>query len=52
MEQIVSSLLSGQRKTVVNGVEVYLKPLKRDTLKNREREAIKRAEKIFKLIND
>lgn len=50
MEQIVTSLLCGHRKTIVNGIEVHLKPLKRDTLLNREREAVKRAESILKLI--
>lgn len=49
-EQIVTSLLCGHRKTTINGIEIELKPLKRDTLKNREREAVKRAEKIVKLI--
>lgn len=50
MEQLVTSLLCGHRKTVLNGIEIELRPLKRDTLKNREREAVKRAESILKLI--
>jgi len=51
MEQIVTSLLTGQRTTEINGIEIELTPLKRDTLKNREREAFKRAKDIIKLIN-
>jgi hypothetical protein len=51
MEQIVNSLLCGHRKTQVNGIEIELLPLKRDTLKNREREAQKRAKEIMNLLN-
>lgn len=50
MENIVNSLLCGHRKTTVNGIEIELRPLKRDTYKNREREAQKRAKEILKLI--
>ena len=49
-QQIITALLTGQRKVFYNGVEVELKPLRRDTLKNKEREAIKRAKEISKML--
>lgn len=51
MEQIQTALLSGHRKTTVNGVLIELKPLKRDTQKNKEREAYRVAQEICKLLN-
>lgn len=51
METIVQALLCGQRKTNVNGIEIDLKPLPRDTQKRREQKAIEEAEKILKLLN-
>lgn len=51
MEQIITSLLTGQRTTEINGIQIELTPLKRDTLKNREREAVRIAKNIVKLLN-
>lgn len=50
MNQIVTALLTGQRSVTIKGVEVDLKPLPRDTQKQRERIAIKQAKEILKLI--
>lgn len=50
MEQIQTALLMGNRKVEVNGILIELRPLKRDTLKNREKEAEKRAKEILNLI--
>ena len=49
-ETIVSALLSGQKNVTIDGIEIILKPLKRDTQKNREREADKIASKLIKLL--
>lgn len=43
--------MTGQRTTEINGIQIELTPLKRDTLKNREREAVRRAKDIIKLLN-
>ncbi|MCB0448427.1 MAG: hypothetical protein KDD03_13150 [Gelidibacter sp.] len=51
MDTICIALLCGHRKTTVNGIEIELQPLKRDTAKNREREAQKRAKEILTLLN-
>ena len=48
--EIVSALLSGQSKIEIGSVEIVLKALKRDTLKNKEREASKVADSILKLL--
>lgn len=50
METIVQALLCGQRKTFVNGIEIDLNPLPRDTQKRRERAAQEQAKKILKLL--
>tara|TARA_R110000851_G_scaffold165253_2_gene310181 strand:+ start:829 stop:1020 length:192 start_codon:yes stop_codon:yes gene_type:complete len=50
-QDIVSALLSGQKDIKLNGIEVKLKPLARDTQKRREIEANKMAEDIIKVIN-
>tara|TARA_R110000796_G_scaffold59008_5_gene135959 strand:- start:10208 stop:10384 length:177 start_codon:yes stop_codon:yes gene_type:complete len=49
-EEIVSALMSGQSKVTIGNVEFKLKPLKRDTTKNREREAVKIAKSLSKLL--
>jgi hypothetical protein len=51
MEQIKTAFLCGHRKVEVNGILFELQPLKRDTLKNKEREAEKRAKELIKLLN-
>lgn len=51
-EKIVTALLSGQKKIKLNGIEIILNPLKRDTAKRKEIEANKMAEEIVKLINN
>lgn len=51
MDQIQTALLSGHRKVEVQGIEIELKLLKRDTQKNKEREALKRAQEIINLLN-
>lgn len=51
MDQIITSLLTGQRTVILNGITIELQPLKRDTQPNREREAQKRAKEIIKLIS-
>lgn len=51
METIIQALLCGQRKAFVNGIEIELKPLPRDTQKRRERLAEIEAQKIIKLLN-
>ena len=50
-EKIVTALLTGQKKIKLNGIEIILNPLKRDTAKRKEIEANKMAEEIVKLIN-
>lgn len=50
MEAIQTALLSGHRSVTVNSILIELRPLKRDTQKNKEREAEKRAKEIYKLI--
>lgn len=50
MEAIETALLTGQRRVFLNGFEIELKPLKRDTQPNREREAQKRAKEIINLL--
>lgn len=49
-EQIVKALLLNQRMIVIDKVEIFLKPLKRDTLQNREKEANQKANEILKLL--
>ncbi len=52
MELIFNAILEGQRTVTVNGIEFDRLPtLKRDTQKNREREAKIKAIELFKLIN-
>jgi hypothetical protein len=51
MEQIKLALLCGHRQTTVNGITIDLKPLPRDTQKQRERLAEIEAQKIIKLLN-
>ncbi len=48
--EIENALLSGQSKIVINDIELILQPLKRDTLKNKEREAKKIAANLVKLL--
>lgn len=50
METIVQALLCGQRKAFVNGIEIDLRPLPRDTQKRREQKAKETAEQILKLL--
>lgn len=49
-QDIVSALMSGQTKITIDRVEVILKPLKRDTIKRKEKEAEKQADEIIKLL--
>lgn len=49
-QDIVSALLSGQNKIVIDRVEIFLKPLKRDTKLAKEREAKKVAKSIVKIL--
>lgn len=51
MAQIISALLTDQRKVYIQGIEVCLKPLKKGTFKQREQEAEKRAKEIMQVIN-
>lgn len=51
MDTIIQALLCGQRKAFVNGIEIDLKPLPRDTQKRREMRAKEEAQKILKLLN-
>jgi len=50
-EQIVTALLTGQRNIKLNGIEIMLNPLKRDTSLNKMREAEAKAKEIVKLLN-
>lgn len=50
VSDIISALMSGQNKITLDNVELILKPLKRDTTKNREREAAKVANSLAKLL--
>ena len=47
---LINALLSGCSVVTVDNVEFKLKPLKRDTLKNKEREANRRAEELVKFL--
>lgn len=49
-QDIVTALLSGQRKMYIDGVEIILKPLKRDTRFSKEREAKKFAKGIISIL--
>lgn len=49
-QEIVTALLSGQRKVYIDGIEVMLKPLKRDTRFAKEREAKKVAKEIISIL--
>ena len=52
MKEITTALLSGQRKTTLQGIEIELNPpLKHDTRKNKEKEARQRAKAIVKILN-
>lgn len=50
-QDIVSALLSGQSKVTVDGIEIFLKALKRDTRFNKEKEAKAQADKIIKSLD-
>lgn len=50
MSEIVTALLTGQRKVIVSGIEINLPTLKPDTLKMKERQAQREAEKIMKIL--
>ena len=51
-EQLITdALLSGQTKLYIDRMEIRLKPLKRDTFLNRERQATVQAQQITKLLN-
>ena len=50
MEEIKMALLTGQRTVNLQGIEIHLKPLPRDTQKQRERLAEAEAKKIIKAI--
>ena len=50
IEKIEVALLTSQRKVLINSNEIYLKPLKRDTRKNREREARQKAKELFNIL--
>lgn len=47
---IVTALLSRQKKMIIHGIEVILKPLKPNTTKRKELQAIEEANKIYELI--
>ena len=47
---IVDALMSGQTKLIVDGIEIVMKPLKRDTRKRMLKGAEKQADKIIKLL--
>lgn len=49
-EEIVIALLTGQRNIYIDGTEIILKPLKRDTRAAKEREAIKVAKEIISIL--
>ena len=49
-QKIIDALMSRQTKVKINQIEIVLKPLKKDTYKNREREAQQRAKQIIKLL--
>ena len=49
-KDIENALLSGQSKVTINDIEISLSPLKRDTLKNKEREAKRIAEHLITII--
>ena len=51
-EQIVTALLIGQKNIKLNGIEIILNPLKRDTSLNKMREAEAKAKEIVKLLNE
>ena len=51
MEAIETALLCGHRNVTVNSINIELRPLKRDTTKNRQREAYKIAKEICNLLN-
>ena len=52
MEQLVNAILTQQKTVVVNGILFERLPtLKRDTQKNKEREAEAKAKELFKLIS-
>jgi len=50
-QEIVSALLSGQRKVYIDGVEVILKELKRDTQKAKEKQAETMAAEIINALD-
>lgn len=51
-EQIlVNAFLANQTKVEINRVEIFLTPLKKDTYKNREKEAEKKAQEIINILN-
>lgn len=47
---IVTALLSGQKKMLIHGIEVTLKPLKPNTQKRKMLAAEQEANKIYELI--
>ena len=49
-EEIVTALLTGQKKIKLNGIEIILKPLKRDTTKRKRVEAEKIAQSIIEVL--
>lgn len=49
-KQIVNALMARQSKITVGNIEIHLKPLKRDTMLNREREATKRAASLLTIL--
>jgi len=51
INEFIGLLLSGQRKVMYKGIEVFLPTIKRDTTKRKELQAKKEAEKLWKLLN-
>lgn len=49
-QEIFNALISGQKKVTVDNVEIILPTLKRDTLKNKEREADKISQELFNVL--
>lgn len=47
---VETALLSGQKKLIIHGIEVNLKPLKPDTQKRKMLAAKEEANKIYELI--
>lgn len=49
-QNIITALLSGQKKIMIDNIEIFLKPLKIDTRYRKEQAAEKQALEILKVI--